>query len=390
MKTLMKNKIISTLLVAIIMGGLYFYFPQKNDVNATETAEPQAFPVAIGEVKKQKAPIWFKYSGKAVAVDYVEIKPRVAGAITAINFTEGAAVEKGDVLFIIDPRPYKAQLDIAKAELEASQTQVNLAEKEYDRAQGLISSNTISKQVLDVRSSEFLLAKANRESAKARVTKAELDLDYAHVKAPFSGKTSRAEITVGNIVESGQNAPVLTTIVSDKNIYIDFEIDERTYLKHIKNALNQNKTVPVKVNLQNSDKTEITGTILNVDNKIDINSGTIRARSLLDNAHEDLLPGMFVSIEISGNSDEEKILISEKAISTDQTRKFVWVVDKDNKTDYREVFIGSNMDGKRVILSGLEEGEKVVLDGVMKIRQGTWVTQKETPPPAEDQYSEKQ
>ncbi len=144
------------------------------------------------------------------------------------------------------------------------------------------------------------------------------------------------------------------------------------------------------MNLQNAEKTEITGTIYNVDNKIDVNSGTIRARSLLDNTHEDLLPGMFVSIEISGNSDEEKILISEKAISTDQTRKFVWVVDKDNKTDYREVFIGSNMDGKRVILSGLKEGEKVVLEGVMKIRQGTWVTQKETPPPAEDQYSEKQ
>lgn len=386
MKMLGKNKykIIFVVMLLVVMG--YFYSSQQNIVTAGENNAPQALPVKIEQVKREKTRVWFQYSGKAKAVNYAEIKPRVTGAITEIRFNEGGRVAAGDVLFVIDPAPYKARLDASKADLDSAKTQVTLTKKEYNRAKELIASDAISRKILDERSNAYTMAKANKKSAEARVNQAQIDLDYAYVKAPFSGKASRAEITVGNIVGAGLSAPTLTTIVSDDEIYIDFEIDEKIYFEHIKNAMDKGQEVPVKVSASNADGSEIHGKILNLDNKIDVNSGTIRARALLKNGNMALLPGMFVSVEVS-SGEEEKILISEKAIGTDQNRKFVWVVNADSKTEYRQIDIGDTVAGKRVVISGLSEGDRVVTEGVIKIRPDTLVVEKSSMKVAKDSLS---
>ncbi len=369
------NKFIYLPLITLIIGGVFLYaFNVKASNSATD--EQQALPVGIETVKKEKAELWFSYSGKAEAVNYVEIKPRVSGAITEIRFNEGQDVKKDDVLFVIDPRPYKAALDIALAELQAAKTAINLAETEFKRAKDLVKSDAISKKILDERKNAFTTANAMKASADAKVTQAKINYDYAFVKAPFSGRTSRAEITIGNLVDSGPNAPMLTSIVSNEGIYIDFEIDEKTYFSSIKKQLKEGKDVEVKVSIPNSSDEELIGKIFNLDNKIDTNSGTIRARALFNNDDSTLLPGMFASVHVSGGSNNEMVLISETAIGTDQSRKFVWVIDENNIVQYRQIEVGKSSGKKRVVLSGLNEGERVVSEGIIKIRPNTKVQDK--------------
>lgn len=381
----MKAKFITTIMGVAVLGlggaGLYFY-NQNAQAKAAEDGAggpPQGpMPVQAEIVKKQNVKIWKEFSGRLSAVDYAEIRPQVSGNITDIRFKDGQSVEKGDILYVIDPRPYEADVEMAKALLSGAQNTYEFAQKEFQRAQGLIKTKALSERVFDERSNAAKVAKASVEGAKAQLIEAEINLDHAYVKAPISGRVSRAEITLGNLVEAGPNAPILTSIVSNNGVYADFEVDEQTYLAYIRSGAKNNdaeKSIPVRLRVGSGDKA-YDGFIYSFDNRIDPSSGTIRARALFENEDDALLPGMFARIEMGSAASEEHILLTERAIGTNQNRKFVYVLDENNIVTYRPVKIGNSILGNRIIEDGLNEGETVITDGIIKIFPGMPVTPK--------------
>ena len=378
----MKAKTFTKFLVIIIavgaVGGGYYYFQQKPaDAKAAETGAPgggqqQAMPVIYTEVDRKSVQIWNGYSARLEAVEYAEIRPQVSGTITEVKFEDGQQVEQGDVLFVIDTKPYQAAVNQSEAELKVAKNEFSLAQKEANRAEELIKTNAISKRIYDERKSTSNVAWARIKAAEARLERAQIDLDYANVVAPITGRVSRAEIKVGNLVEAGANAPLLTTIVSTAAVYADFEVDEQTYLTYIrtnaKDRASESK-VPVKLILS-GDSVEYDGFIYSFDNQIDPSSGTIRARALFENKDGALLPGMFASVKMGLPEKQEKILLTERAIGTDQDRKYVYSVNDKNMVEYRQIRIGESMGGKRVITSGLEAGDKVITEGIIRLRPG--------------------
>ena len=288
-------------------------------------AAPVALSVTAVRAKTVPVQIWSEYSSRLEAVDFAEIRPQVSGTITEVLFEDGQAVEKGDVLFVIDPRPYEAAVAQAKAELSSARNQASFASKQLKRAQGLINSAAISERLLDQRKNDANVSYASVKVAEARLLQAEIDLDRASVKAPISGHVSRAEITRGNLVEAGGNAPVLTFIVSNNGIYAAFDVDEQTYLNHIRTVKDSNQAkadkIPVRMTLGNGGQ-RFEGFVHSFDNRIDAASGTIRARAYFENKDGMLLPGMFGSVQIGSAKPQNHILISETAIGTNQDRKF--------------------------------------------------------------------
>ena len=369
------------LLITAVGTGVMVYGSSQKDVKADseQLAAPQALPVDVVQVKEEDTQIWKNFSGQVVAVDHADIRPQVSGQIIEIRFKDGEYVKKGDVLVVIDPLPYKAALNQAQAALDAAVTRATLAEKEYRRARKLIETEAISQGLLDERTNNRLSASAAVDGAKAALESAKIDLDYAYVKAPISGKVSRAEITEGNIVQSGQNAPVLTSVISDKLVYVDFDVDERSYLRFVKTdaSLGSSGKVPVRLLLLDGEF-EYQGEVSSFDNRIDPSSGTIRARAVFENKDKLLLPGMSVSVLMGSAQNEKNILVSERAIGTDQDRKFVYIVNEKSMAQYREVKIGDSVDGQRVILSGLEDNETIIAKGLVRIRPGMPVVVKET------------
>ena len=330
-------------------------------------------PAVVSPAQIQDVRIWKDFPGRLVAVDFAEIRPQVSGLITEIHFEDGQHVEKGDVLFIIDPRPYEATLAQAKAVLQAARSSFSIANKDFKRAEELIKSDAISKSVYDQRRSQKDFTWAEIKGAQATIEQAQINLDYAYVKAPISGRVSRAEITEGNLVEAGPNAPLVTTIVTDQQIYVDFEVDEQTYLSNIRERARnkeQESKIPVQVVLRSDEENALDGVIHTFDNRINPASGTIRARAILENEDGALLPGMFAKVRLGSAERQKNILISQRAIGTDQDRKFVYVVNDQNMVEYRQVEIGDRVGENRVILSGLEEGEKVIVEGIVKIFPG--------------------
>ncbi len=369
----LNRKIMMTAISAVVIGITAYSaydMPQADAENAAQAPMP-AMPVVISTIKPQNLEVWKDFTGRLQAVDYVEVRPEVSGKIQEIKFKDGQNVSKGDVLIVIDPAPYQAAADKAKADLSIAMNQYDLARKDLDRAQDLVKSNAISKRIFDERQNAVNVSRSQIEAAKAQLNQAEIDLDHAYVKAPISGRISRAEITEGNLVNAAANPPILTSIVSDEGIYADFEVDEKTYLQDIyavardKNAQVQ---IPVEIDLSSGNEKSYKGVIESFDNKIDPKSGTIRVRAYLDNEDQSLLPGMFVNIRLGSAKEDAKFLVSEKAIGTDQDRKFVYVIGDGNKVQYREVKPGVSINGQRVILSGLEPGDKVITEGIMKIR----------------------
>lgn len=341
-----------------------------------KSAKPKGVPVKVVSIKPQTIQLWKQYSGSIVAVDSAQIRPQVSGRITKILFQDGQYVQKGDVLIIIDPRPYQAALKQAKASLATAKTQVDFAQKELERAKELVKKRAVAKRLLDERQNNYQVAQAAVLNAQAQVETAEINVDYAHIKAPISGIVSRAEITEGNLVQSGSNAPVLTSIVTQDKVYVDFEVDEKTYIDSIQQTPTNNiKTIPVRIQISGLDKI-YEGNMHSFDNRIDPSTGTIRGRALFDNNDSKLLPGMTISVEMgqATSQNNKQILISEKAIGTDQDRKFVYIVSPENKATYREVKIGPSIAGQRIILNGLKQGDKVISQGLMRIRPNALVS----------------
>ena len=373
------TKILVVIVAVVALSGGYYYVQHKtagakaaDGQGGPAAGQPQAMPVIIEEVKRKPIQIWNKYSARLEAVEYAEIRPQVSGTITEVKFEDGAEVEQGDVLFVIDTKPYQAAVNQAEAELKVAKNEFGLANKEAKRAEELIKSNAISKRIYDERKSASNVAWARIKAAEARMERAQIDLDYANVTAPIAGRVSRAEIKVGNLVEAGPNAPMLTSIVSTNAIYADFDVDEQTYLTYIRSAAKDRASesaVPVKL-LLSGDSIEYEGFIYSFDNQIDSTTGTIRARALFENKDGALLPGMFANVEMGLPQKQDEILLSERAIGTDQDRKFVYVVNDQNMVEYRQIRIGESMGGERVVSSGLNEGDKVITEGIIRIRPG--------------------
>ena len=347
----------------------FWYFPVAEAEVAEAPSAPQAMPVTVETVKQETVQIWKDFSGRVHAVDYVEIRPQVSGTITEILFEAGARVNKGDILFTIDKRPYEATLKIVQANLQTAENQLVLADKEMERAKELIKTNAISKRNYDERISAWQVAASQVDGAKASLEQAQINLDYASVKAPISGYTSRAEVTLGNLVDANA-PPILTSIVSDVGVYADFEMDESTYLKQMRGeggAGFNTENIAVEIVIPSLADQVFKGKIHSFDNRIDPASGTIRVRAYLPNESKMLVPGMFVNVRVGSPSTDKVIMLTEKAISTDQDRKFVLVADN-GKAAYRPVTLGAASGGKREILSGLADGDQVIVEGIMMIR----------------------
>lgn len=335
-------------------------------------------PVVVRTLKAQKVQVWSQFSGRLVAVDQVQIRPQVSGAIKEIRFHDGQDVKAGDVLVVIEPEPYQAALERAEAAQAAAETQAALARQELNRAQGLIKSGAITKQLVDQRANARRVAEANVRSAAAEVKQARINLEYAYVKTPIDGRAGRAELTVGNLVQAGGNAPVLTRIVSNASIYADFEVDEQTYLRAVRQnaAPEAGSLVPVELQLRGEGEKTYTGSIHSFDNAIDPSTGTIRARALFENSDHILIPGMYVTVRMGSLMPDNALTVPEKAIGTDQNRKFVFVAEG-GKAAYRDVKLGATVKDERVVLAGLKEGEKVIIEGTQHVRPDAPVDPKE-------------
>jgi multidrug efflux system membrane fusion protein len=344
-------------------------------VTATPAAAQAPPSVSVATVLSRQISDSDEFTGRFEAVERVEIRPRVSGYIASVNFVQGREVSRGDVLFIIDPRPYEADLKHAQAQLEQARSQLTLATSEQDRAIKLVAAHAISREELESRDSALAQAHANVAGAQAAVDTAALNLSFTRVTAPFTGVVSRAEITAGNLVTSGQT--LLTTLVSVDPIYVSFQGDEQGFLNFMNYARKGGEAEaahPVFVGLANEEGYPHQGAIAFVDNEIDGATGTVRARGRLDNHDHRFTPGMFARVKVTGTKAFPALLINESAVGTDQGLKYVLRVGKDNAVEYREVKLGPVVDGLRVVREGLSAGDTIVVNGLQHVRAGMTIT----------------
>jgi multidrug efflux system membrane fusion protein len=325
-------------------------------------------PVTAAAVIEKTVNETQEFSGRLEAVERVEIRARVGGFVTQVNFKPGSEVKKGDVLFVIDPRPYEAEADRTEAASRAARARAELARTELDRAQRLLADKAIAQREFDEKASGLKELDANSRAAQAAYEAARLNLSYTRVIAPISGRVSKEERTVGNLVDGNV---VLTSIVSGGPVYASFDGDETTYLR-VGQAVRRGQPVTVRVGLSNEDGFPHEGKLEFVDNRLDVNTGSVRMRAVLDNRDQTLVPGLFARVQIGGGKDTARsaLLISDRAVSTDQDRKFVYVVGADGKAEYRAVVLGPTVDNLRVVRSGLKAGERIVVNGLQRVKPG--------------------
>ena len=345
---------------AIYWGPGLFHSKGEGD-KATAQAAAGGVPVSTATVIDKRVTTWSEFSGILQSVNAVEVRPRVSGQIMQVHFADGAEVKKGQLLFTIDPRPYEAALTSAKGSF--SQTKAS-----YDRLKKLLATKAVSR-------AEFETAQSNYQRSLGEYTTAQLNLEYTRIVAPISGKVSRAEITVGNLVDAGGTAPVLASIVSLSPIYASFDIDEQTFLSTIQGVTAAKlKKIPVEVGLSNEQGTPTVGTIHSFDNQINAGSGTIRVRALLANKDTRLVPGLYARVRIGTPDQQDVVLVNPTAIGTDQNKKFVMVVGVDNKAVYTEVTLGGIIEGLQHVKTGLKAGDVIVANGLQRVRPGAPVT----------------
>jgi len=361
----------------VALGGGAVAILGATSSRAQPAAQAPATPVSVATVVQSDVAAWEEFSGRLEAVERVDIRPRVAGTLQAVHFREGALVKKGDLLLTIDPAPYAADVQRAEAQVAAAQAKAAQAKGEQERAQRLWSEQAISKRDFEERGNGQREADANLRAAQAALQTAQLSLDYTQVRAPVSGRVGKLELTVGNLVSAGAGAPVLTTLVSVSPIYASFDADEQVVAKALKdvNAGGDRRLerIPVQMGTSASSDTPFTGKLQLVDNQVDAKSGTVRARAVFDNKDGQLMPGQFARIRMGQATKATALLINERAVGTDQNKKFVMVVGTDDKVAYREVTLGASVNGLRVIKSGLVANERIVVNGLQRIRPGAQV-----------------
>ena len=364
------------LILSAVAAGLVVYRSSISVAADPHTALQAEGPsVDVTQVQARNITAWYEYSGRLEAVDRVDIRSQVSGTLTAVHFSDGSIVNKGDVLFTIDPRPYQAAVDRAQAQLAAAKARAAYTATESARGKRLLAARAIAKRDYEEKSNAARVASAQVLEAKAALEASLLDLEHTRIVAPIAGRMSRAEVTVGNVVVAGAASEPLTSLVSVSKIYASFEIDEQTLLNVVNPARNASDALmPVMLGLGNEDAYPRRGQLVSIDNHLDPLSGTIRARAVFDNPDGALMPGLYARIRIGENRPQAAILVDEKAVGTDQSKRFVIVVDDKNNTSYREVTLGASQDGQRVIEAGLEAGERIVVSGLQRIRPGDVVT----------------
>lgn len=345
---------------------------------------PQATPVSVATVAESQVNAWDEFSGRLEAVQRVDIRSRVSGAVQAVHFREGALVKQGDLLITIDPAPYAAEVDRSEAQVAAAQARVSHSTSEHERSRRLWDEHAIAQRELDESLNTLREAEANLRAAQAALQTTRLSLGYTQVRAPVAGRVGKLEVTVGNLVAAGPGAQVLTTLVSISPIYASFDADEQVIARalkslHGKDSVKGLEGIPVQMGTAASNDTPFKGHLQLVDNQVDAKSGTVRARAVFDNADGSLMPGQFARLRMGQTQAQTALLVNERAVGTDQDKKFVLVVGKDNTLAYREVTLGATVNGLRVVSKGLVAGETLVVNGLQRVRPGALVAPQRVP-----------
>jgi RND family efflux transporter MFP subunit len=372
-------------LVIAVAAGLYWY--QRSGAGAAAPAASAAMPppeVTVATPLQHEIVEWDEYTGQFSAVDFVEMRPRVSGYIESVHFKDGQLVNAGDLLYIIDPRPFDIALASAQAQLENATAQRQLAQAQLARAERLRKSDFVAASTYDERLAELRSAEAAVATANAAIRSAQLDLDWTHVTAPISGRIGRNAVTEGNLVVggSGVNATLLATIVTLDPIYLDFDVSESDFLAYQRaTAAGRMKStrdtgVPVFARLFDEDDWPLKGNLDFVDNRVDRDAGTIRARAVFANPNALITPGQFGRVRIPGSEPYKAILIPDSAIVTDQSRKIVLTVDADGKVVPKIIRPGPFNDelGLRIVREGLDPTDRIVINGLLRARPGAQVT----------------
>jgi len=334
------------------------------DAKPSAAAAPvSAAPVVVKEVRVSD-----EFNGRIWATNYVDIRPRVTGYIDHIAFREGQMVRRGDLLYVIDPRPYKDAVDSAKAELDRERAAADFAKIQTDRAERLKKSDAVSQEELQNRGSDLLQSGARVKAAEAALASAELNLSYTEVRSPINGRISRTQLTLGNLAQADQT--VLTTVVSVDPVYVYFDCDEQSYLRFQQNARHGaavGSDNPVRVALADEEDFPHAGHIDFVDNTLNPSTGTIRARVVLPNPNHTLTPGLFARVQLQSAALQQATLIDDKAVLTDQDRKYVYVVGPGNTAQRKDIVLGGMVAGLRIIKSGLSPQDRVIVGGLQMI-----------------------
>ena len=374
-RTVFSKPALTLSILAVVAATLSACARNEAAQNPATAAPPQ---VTVAQVLSKPVTEFDEFTGRFEAIDRVEIRPRVNGYISSVNFTEGSEVKKGDVLFVIDQRPYAAELKHAEAQLAQSKSALALAKSEKARATNLLAQHAISQEEYDTRSSGDEQAQANVQLAESALDTAALNMTYTKVTSPINGRISRANITLGNLVTNGQT--LLTTVVSLDPIYVRFDGDEQAYLRSVKEARDRaaagskDAAAPVLVGLADEAGFPHSGVMVFQDNEVDPQTGTIRTRAKLDNHDRAFTPGLFARVRLLGDKKYDALLINDSAVGTDQTVKYVLVVGAENKVEYRPVKLGPVIDGLRVVREGLKENDTIVVNGLQRVRPGSPVT----------------
>jgi multidrug efflux system membrane fusion protein len=370
----------ATLAVVVALGaGAFAIRSTSAETKAPAAASkgaPQALPVPVAVIEERAVTTWDEFSGRLEAVERVDVRSRVAGAVKSVHFSEGALVSRGALLVTIDPDPYAAEVDRAEAQVIAAQARVNYTRSERGRAQRLWDESAIARRELDERVNAAAEADANLRAAQAAFQSARLNLGYTQVRAPVSGRVGRLEVTVGNLVAAGPGAPVLTTLVSVNPMYASFEADEHVVLRALQEG---RQGIAVEAETVTNGGKQLRGRLQLIDNQVNTRSGTVRVRAVFDNKDGSLIPGQYVKLRMGRAKAEPALLVSERAIGTDQSKRFVIVVGPDDKAIWREVTLGGTANGQRIVTSGLEAGERIVVNGLQRVRPGMHLA----PQPAE-------
>jgi RND family efflux transporter MFP subunit len=346
-----------------------------------EAAAPSAPPVVVAQPVKRTTTDWDEFTGRFDAVDQVQIRARVTGFVTKVAFTDGAVVKAGDLLYEIDPRQYLAAAKQAQGQLDDGKAKVELARKELDRAATLIKTAAISENIVDQRSQALAAAQADTLQAEGALQQAELNVEYTKVVAPIDGRVSRHLVSVGNLVQGSESgATLLTSIVSMNPIYVYFDTDEATYVRNSrlwfegKRPSSRDTPNPVQITLVGETKPSHDGKMDFLDNRLDVSTGTLRGRAVVDNRDLSILPGQFARVRIIASGAYEALLLPDVAVATDQSRKIVFVVKADDTVEARPVALGPLDGGLRVIREGLKSDDRVIVDGLQRARVGAKVT----------------
>ena len=358
------------LVAAMALAGLAVFSLSGCDESkaASAAAAPQGPPITAATVIERSINETQEFSGRLEAVENVDIRARVGGFITSVNFKPGSLVKKGDVLFVIDARPFQAEAARAEAAAGSARARAELAKVELQRAERLLADKAIAQREFDEKASGLKELDANVRAAQASLEAARLNLAYTRVLSPIDGRVSKAEVTTGNLVDG---AVVLTSVVSNNPIYATFDGDEDTYLR-VGRVAHKGAAVGVKVGLANEAGFPHQGKLEFVDNQLDAKTGSVRMRATFDNSDNSLVPGLFARVQLSGGEGEQKraILISDRAVGTDQNRKFVYVVKADSTAEYRTVTLGPVFDGLRIVRDGIKPGDKIIVNGLQRVQPG--------------------